>query len=153
MQVVIIRPPLIYGPGVKGNFRSIIKIIEKGLPLPFGAVHNQRSLVALDNLTDLIIICLEHPNAADQIFLAGDGQDLSSTELFREISNIMGKNLYLLPIPLILMQLVAKLLNKDELLSRLTGDLQVDISKSQIILNWTPPISVSEGLRRCLLKE
>lgn len=86
MELVIIRPPLVYGPGVKGNFASMIKLVAKGLPLPLGAVHNQRSLVALDNLVDLIITCIDHPAAANQVFLAGDGQDLSTTELLRGVA-------------------------------------------------------------------
>lgn len=149
MEVVIIRPPLVYGAGVKGNFASMIKLVEKGLPLPLGAVHNQRSLVALDNLVDLITTCIDHPAAANQIFLAGDGQDLSTTELLRGVANAMGKPSRLLPVPAGLLKLAATLLGKKAVADRLLGSLQVDISKARKVLGWNPPITVKEGLKRC----
>ena len=149
MEVVIIRPPLVYGAGVKGNFASMIKLVEKGLPLPLGAVHNQRSLVALDNLVDLIITCIDHPAAANQIFLAGDGQDLSTTELLRGVAKAMGKPSRLLPVPAGFLKLAATLLGKKAVADRLLGSLQVDISKARKVLGWNPPITVEEGLKRC----
>ena len=149
MEVVIIRPPLVYGPGVKGNFASMIKLVEKGLPLPLGAVHNQRSLVALDNLVDLIITCIDHPAAANQVFLAGDGQDLSTTELLRGVAGAMGKPSRLIQVPPSFLMLGATLLGKKAVAQRLLGSLQVDISKACSLLGWEPPISVEEGLRRC----
>lgn len=152
MEVVIIRPPLVYGPGVKGNFASMIRLVEKGLPLPLGAIHNQRSLVALDNLVDLIITCIEHP-AANQVFLAGDGQDLSTTELLQGVAKAMGKPSRLIPVPPSWLMLGAKLLGKETMAQRLLGSLQVDISKARDLLGWEPPISVEEGLRRCFVKD
>lgn len=149
MEVVIIRPPLVYGPGVKGNFVSMIKLVSKGLPLPLGAIHNQRSLVALDNLVDLIIICIHHPEAANQVFMAGDGQDLSTTELLQGVARAMGKPSRLFPIPTSLLILAATLSGKKTVAQRLFGSLQVDISKARDLLGWEPPISVKEGLRRC----
>ena len=149
MEVVIIRPPLVYGPGVKGNFANLIKLVGKGLPLPLGAIHNRRSLVALDNLVDLIITCIDHPNAANQVFLASDGQDLSTTDLLQGLAQAMGKPSRLFPIPGALLSLAASALGKKSIADRLLGSLQVDISKTQDLLNWTPPISVDEGLRRC----
>ncbi|MDD7805851.1 MAG: SDR family oxidoreductase [Endozoicomonas sp. (ex Botrylloides leachii)] len=149
IEVVIIRPPLVYGPGVKGNFASMIKLMAKGLPLPLGAIHNQRSLVAVDNLVDLIITCIDHPAAANQVFLAGDGQDLSTNELLREVALAMGKPARLLPVPSSLLMLGATLLGKRAVAQRLLGSLQVDISKARDLLGWEPPISVKEGLRRC----
>ena len=149
MEVVIIRPPLVYGPGVKGNFANLIKLVGKGLPLPLGAIHNQRSMIALDNLVDLIITCIDHPNAANQVFLASDGQDLSTTELLQGLAQAMGRPSRLLPIPGALLSLAASVLGKKPVADRLLGSLQVDISKIQDLLNWTPPISVDEGLRRC----
>ena len=149
MEVVIIRPPLVYGPGVKGNFANLIKLVGKGLPLPLGAIHNQRSMVALDNLVDLIITCIDHPNAANQVFLASDGQDLSATELLQGLAQAMGKPSRLLPIPGALLSFAASALGKKPIADRLLGSLQVDISKTQNLLNWTPPISIDEGLRRC----
>ena len=149
MEVVIIRPPLVYGPGVKGNFASMTKLVAKVLPLPLGAIHNQRSLVAVDNLVDLIITCIDHPAAANQVFLAGDGQDLSTTELLRGVARAMGKPSRLIPVPSSLLMLVATLLGKKATAQRLLGSLQVDISKTRDLLGWAPPITAEEGLRRC----
>ena len=149
MEVVIIRPPLVYGPGVKGNFASMIKLVEKGLPLPLGAIHNKRSLVALDNLVDLIITCIDHPAAANQVFLAGDGEDLSTTELLQGEARAMGKPSRLVPVPAGLLMFGATVLGKKAIAQRLLGSLQVDISKARNLLGWQPPLSVEEGLKRC----
>ena len=149
MEIVIIRPPLVYGPGVKGNFASMVELVAQGLPLPLGAINNQRSLVALDNLVDLIITCIDHPAAANQVFLAGDGQDLSTTELLRGVSRAMGKPSRLISVPLYLLMLGSRLLGKTAVAQRFLGSLQVDISKARHLLGWEPPITVDEGLRRC----
>lgn len=149
MELVIIRPPLVYGAGVKGNFATMAKLVAKGLPLPLGAIHNKRSLVALDNLVDLIITCIDHPAAANQIFLAGDGEDISTTQLLRGVANAMGKPSRLIPIPASWLMMAATVLGKKDVAQRLLGSLQVDISKAQQLLGWTPPLSVAEGLRRC----
>jgi len=149
LEVVIIRPPLVYGPGVKGNFASMIKLVEKGLPLPLGAIHNKRSLVGIDNLVDLIIHCIDHPAAANQVFLAGDGEDLSTTELLRGVGNAMGKPARLIPVPAGLLQFGATLLGRKAMGQRLLGSLQVDISKTCELLDWKPPYTVEKGLRRC----
>jgi nucleoside-diphosphate-sugar epimerase len=149
MELVIIRPPLVYGPGVKGNFASMIKLVGKGLPLPLGAVHNKRSLVALDNLVDLIITCIDHPGAADQTFLASDGEDISTTQLLQGIAQAMGKPSRLIPVPASVLQFAATLLGKKAVAQRLLGSLQVDISHTQKCLNWTPPLTVKQGLQRC----
>jgi nucleoside-diphosphate-sugar epimerase len=149
MEVVIIRPPLVYGPGVKGNFASMLRLVAKGFPLPLGAIHNKRSLVALDNLIDLIITCIDHPAAANQVFLVSDGTDLSTSELLRQVGSAMGRPARLLPVPAGLMQLGATILGKKAIAQRLLGSLQVDISKVRDLLDWEPPVSVDEGLRRC----
>jgi nucleoside-diphosphate-sugar epimerase len=149
MEVVIIRPPLVYGPGVKGNFASMIKLVEKGLPLPLGAIRNKRSLVVLDNLVDLIITCIDHPAAANQVFLAGDGEDLSTTELLQGVAKAMGKPSRLVPVPAGLLMFGATMLGKKAMAQRLLGSLQVDISKARNLLGWQPPMSVEEGLKRC----
>lgn len=149
IEIVIIRPPLIYGPGVKGNFASIIKLVSMGLPLPLGAILNQRSLVGLDNMVDLIITCIDHPAAANQIFLAGDGHDLTTTDLLRGVARAMGKPLWLIPVPETLLVRGATLLGKKAVAKRLLGSLQVDISKARDLLGWEPPIPLEEGLRRC----
>jgi nucleoside-diphosphate-sugar epimerase len=153
MDVVIIRPPLVYGAGVKGNFASMVKLVGKGLPLPLGAIHNKRSLVALDNLLDLIITCIDHPAAANQVFLAGDGQDVSTTELLRGVGRAMGKPARLIPVPAGMLMFGASLLGKKAVVQRLLGSLQVDISKARNLLGWEPPLSVEEGLRRCFDSE
>jgi nucleoside-diphosphate-sugar epimerase len=148
MEVVIIRPPLVYGHGVKANFLTMMRWLNKGIPLPLGAIHNQRSLVALDNLVDLIITCLDHPAAANQVFLAGDGEDLSTPELLRRLGLALGKPARLLPVPVPLLQAGASLLGRCDMAQRLCESLQVDISKARNLLGWNPPISVDEGLRR-----
>lgn len=149
MEVVIIRPPLVYGRGVKGNFASMIRLVKRGLPLPLGAIHNKRSLVGIDNLVDLIVRCLDHPAAANQILLASDGEDLSTTELLRSVAKAMGKPLRLLPIPARMLQLGASVLGKQAMAQRLLGSLQMDISQTCALLEWVPPYTVEEELRRC----
>ncbi len=149
MEVVIIRPPLVYGPGVKGNFASMINLVARGLPLPLGAVYNKRSLVALDNLVDLIITCIAHPGAANQTFLVSDGEDLSTTQLLEGVAEAMGKPSRLIPVPASILQFGATLFGKKALAQRLLGSLQVDISHTQKCLNWTPPLTVKQGLQRC----
>lgn len=153
MEVVIIRPPLVYGPDAPGNFGLLLRVLEKGFPLPFGAVSNRRTLVGVDNLCDLIMTCVDHPAAANQIFFAGDGQDLSTTELLNGVARAMGKPSRLIPIPSRLIMLAASLIGKKNIAQRLLGSLQVDISKAQNLLGWVPPISVEEGLRRCFIKD
>lgn len=149
MEFVIIRPPLVYGPSVKGNFASMIKLVAKGLPLPLGSVHNKRSLVALDNLVDLITTCIDHPGAVNQTFLVSDGEDLSTTQLLQGVAEAMGKPSRLVPVPAGLLQLGATLLGKRSVAQRLLGSLQIDISHTQKCLNWTPPLTVKQGLQRC----
>ncbi|MBD7978568.1 UDP-glucose 4-epimerase family protein [Serpens gallinarum] len=149
MEVTIIRPVLVYGPGVKGNFASMINLVEKGIPLPLGSIHNKRSLVGIDNLVDLIIRCIDHPAAANQVFLAGDGEDLSTTQLLRSVAKAMGRPARLIPVSTGLLQFGATLLGKKAMAQRLLGSLQVDISKTRELLGWTPPVSVEEGLKRC----
>ena len=149
MEVVIVRPPLVYGPGVKANFAALMRAVQRGLPLPLGAVtHNRRSLVALDNLVDLLITCIDHPAAANQTFLVSDGEDLSTTDLLRRMARAMNAPARLLPVPPALLKLGAELIGKGDIAQRLLGSLQVDITHTRETLGWTPPISVDEGLRR-----
>lgn len=150
MEVVIIRPPLVYGPSVKANFAALMRAVQKGWPLPLGAVHNQRSLVALDNLVDFIITCITHPQAANQTFLVSDGQDLSTAELVRGMAQAAGVPARLLPVPVWALQAAGSLLGKGDAVQRLCGNLQVDISKARELLGWIPPVSVAEGLRRAM---
>ncbi len=149
MEVVVIRPPLVYGPGVKGNFATMIKLVDMGRLLPLGAIHNKRSLVGIDNLVNLIIRCIDHPAAANQVFLASDGEDLSTTGLLRGVAKAMGKPARLIPVPAGILQLGATLLGKKAMAQRLLGSLQVDISKTCEMLDWKPPYTVQEGLKRC----
>jgi nucleoside-diphosphate-sugar epimerase len=145
MEMVIIRPPLVYGPGVKANFAALMRAVQRGYPLPLGAVHNQRSLVALDNLVDFIVTCITHPQAANQTFLVSDGQDLSTTELVRGMAQAAGVPARLMPVPVWALQAGASLLGKGDAVQRLCGNLQVDISKARSLLGWVPPVSVEEG--------
>lgn len=149
MEVVVIRPPLVYGPGAPGNFGSLVRWVGKGIPLPFGAIHNKRTLVGIDNLVDLIVRCIAHPAAANQVFLAGDGEDISTTDLLRRVGFAMGKPTRLVPVPAGLLQFGATLLGKKAMAQRLLGSLQVDIGKTCEMLDWKPPYTVDEGLRRC----
>ncbi|MBF7730530.1 SDR family oxidoreductase [Pseudomonas sp. N040] len=148
MQVVIIRPVLVYGPGVKANFESLLRWLQQGLPLPLGAIHNQRSLVALDNLVDLLVTCIEHPAAANQTLLVSDGEDLSTSELLRRLAAALGRPARLLPVPGWILAAGAAMLGRRALGRRLCCSLQVDIGKTRQLLGWSPPVSVDEGLRR-----
>ncbi|RWU17775.1 NAD-dependent dehydratase [Pseudomonas alkylphenolica] len=147
LEVVIVRPVLVYGPGVKANFRSMMSWLNKGVPLPFGAIHNKRSLVSVDNLVDLLVACINHPAAANQTFLASDGEDLSTTELLRRLGTALGKPAKLLPVPAALIKGGAKMVGLGSLSQRLCGSLQVDISKTRELLGWTPPLGVDQALR------
>jgi nucleoside-diphosphate-sugar epimerase len=150
MEVVIIRPPLVYGPGVKANLAALMRVVQRGWPLPLGAVHNQRSLVAMDNLVDFIFTCITNPLAANQTFFVSDGQDLSTTDLVRGMARAAGVTARLLPVPVWSLQAGASLLGKGDAIQRLCGNLQVDISKARSLLGWVPPVSVDEGLRRLM---
>lgn len=149
LDLVVIRPPLVYGPGAPGNFGRLVRAVRSGTPLPLGAVrHNRRTLVALDNLVDLIITCMHHPAAANQTILAGDGEDLSTTDLLRRLATALGVAPRLIPVPVSLLEAVAGLLGMRGMVQRLCGNLQVDISRARRLLGWTPPVTVDEGLRR-----
>lgn len=150
MEVVVVRPPLVYGPGVGGNFRRMLGWLSRGLPLPLGATGNRRSLVALENLVDLLVTCIDHTAAANQVFLVSDGEDLSTTDLLLRLGLAMGKPARLLPVPVGLLGMLAAGLGKQEVAGRLCDSLQVDTSKTRVLLGWMPPLSVDEGLRRCV---
>lgn len=150
IELVIIRPPLVYGPGVKANFAALMCAVQKGLPLPLGAVHNKRSLVSLDNLTDFICLCASHANAANQTFLVSDGQDLSTAELIEGLALAAGRSSRLLPVPVWFLHWAGGVMGKSEQVQRLCENLQVDIGKARLLLQWHPAISVAEGLRRAI---
>lgn len=149
MEVVIIRPPLVYGPGVGANFLRMMRWLHRRVPLPLGAMDgNLRSLVALDNLVDLLMTCIDHPAAANQVFLVSDGEDLSTTALVRRLAAAMAVPARLFPVPLWLLDASASLLGKKAMLNRLCGNLRVDISHTRQVLGWSPLVDVDEGLRR-----
>ncbi|WP_071461755.1 UDP-glucose 4-epimerase family protein [Polynucleobacter asymbioticus] len=149
LEVTIIRPPLIYGPGIKGNFANLLLLVSGGFPLPLGSVvKNRRSFVALDNLVDLILTCVKHPKAANQTFLISDGEDLSTTELMHKIAIALNRDLRLFPMPIFFLELLAKLLGKKAIAKRLLSSLCVDITKTRSLLGWKPIVSIEEGLRR-----
>jgi nucleoside-diphosphate-sugar epimerase len=150
MEMVIVRPPLIYGPGVKANFASMMRWVSRGIPLPLGGIHNARSMVALDNLVDLLVTCLKHPAAAGQTFLVSDGDDVSTTDLLRRTARAMGKRALLLPVPASLLEMVGALLGRRAMVQRLCGSLQVNIDKTRSILGWAPPLSLDEGLKKAV---
>ena len=153
MEVVIIRPPLVCGPGVKANFSAMMRRLKRGVPLPLGAIHNQRSLVALDNLVDLIVTCITHPAAANQTFLVSDGENVPTTELLRSMDEAMGRPARLIPVPVSWLKLAATMVGKQDVAQRLCGSLQVDIEKTRRMLGWTPPLSLDERLRRAVAGE
>lgn len=148
MEVVIIRPPLVYGPGVQANFATMMHWLVRGIPLPLASViRNCRSLVALDNLVDLIMVCLKHPAAANQTFLVSDDEDLSTAELLKRMGVAIGHSAHLFYLPPSLLKFGATIFHKQDIYHRLCCSLHLDISKTKHLLNWSPPISVNEGLR------
>ncbi|MBL1293391.1 MAG: SDR family oxidoreductase [Thiotrichales bacterium] len=146
LEVVVIRPPLVYGPGVKANFLSMMCWLYREAPLPFGSVHNKRSMIALDNLVDLIVTCVDHPNAANKIFLASDDDDLSTTELLQRMARALGKTFRLFSVPVWLLKVAAMLIGKRDVAQRLLGSLQVDISNTKEVLDWVPPLTVDQAI-------
>ncbi|EGQ9283843.1 SDR family oxidoreductase [Vibrio vulnificus] len=149
MDVVIIRPTLVYGPGVKANFASLMTFVSRGIPLPFGSItNNKRSLVFVDNLVDLIVTCIDHPKAANQVFLVSDDHDVSTSQMVREMALALGKPTWQLTVPIWCYNLAGKLFNKSGVVDRLTGSLQVDISHTKETLGWTPPQSLQEGFKQ-----
>ena len=147
MEIVIIRPPLIYGTGVKANFKSMINWINKSIPLPLNNIKNKRSFVSIENLIDFIKLCIVHPKAANQVFLVGDGEDLSTTELLIKIANALNKPLFWLPIPLGIVRLFAKIFNKYNLNNKLFDNLQIDLNKNKKLLGWEPLININFSLK------
>jgi nucleoside-diphosphate-sugar epimerase len=148
MEIVVVRPPLVYGPGVKGNFAQLLCWVRRGVPLPLGAVNNRRSLVGLDNLIDLLVKCLDHPRAAGKVFLVSDGEDLSTTGLLKKVAAALGQSALLMPVPPAMLRAVARLLRRPVVAQRLLDSLQIDMTFTQETLAWNPPMSVDEELRR-----
>lgn len=150
MELCIVRPPLVYGPGVRANFAALIRAVARGVPLPLASVDNCRSMVALDNLVDLVVTCIRHPAATNQTILVSDGRDLSTPALIRGLAQAMGRPSRLFACPPALLHFAARMVGKADAMDRLCGSLQVDITKAQTLLGWRPPVSVEEGLRRAV---
>lgn len=147
LEVVILRPPLVYGPYVKANFLRLLKLTKLGLTLPFGGLCNQRSMIYVENLVDAIMTCLEHPEAAGETFFVSDGVDISTSQLIRMIASSMGKKPMFMPFPPILLNMLGKVTGKSAEVERLTGSLCMDSSKIRRILDWEPPFTMEEGIR------
>jgi len=150
IQLVIIRPPLIYGPGVKANFKQLVELCLSPLPLPFASLNNKRSFVSLDNLVDFIILCCMHPQAANQTFLISDDEDMTIAELIRTVRRANQQTSRLFPVPPWLLQYLFKFIGKSGLTQRLLGTLQVDISKAKTLLGWQPALSFHDGIAKTL---
>lgn len=153
MDIVIIRPTLVYGPNAPGNFRMLASLAKLKLPLPLGGIHNRRSFLAVDNLVDLIITCINHPRAANQTFLACDDEDVSTSELLAMMIKAAGNTPMLLPVPQSWLKAVAKLVGKQDVVERFCSNLQVDIEHTKSTLNWHPIISVHDAINKCFPKE
>ncbi len=147
LEIVIVRPPLVYGAGVKGNFAQMLRIVARGVPLPFASVHNKRDLVYVGNLVDALIACATHPAAAGQTYLLGDGEPVSTSQLLRHLAQALDVPLRVFPLPPQLLVLAGRLLGKSAQVERLLGSLQVDSGKIRSQLNWTPPYTLQQGLQ------
>lgn len=151
LELTIVRPPLVYGPGAPGNFGRLARIVARGVPLPFGAIRNRRSLIAIDNLVDFITIAIANPAAANETFLVSDGEDLSTAELVTRLGRAQGRRPRLIPVPAAILRSVAALVGKRDVVDRLIGSLEIDSTKARRVLQWTPPVAVDEALRRTAL--
>lgn len=148
LEVVILRPPLVYGPEVKGNFLRLLAAIDRGLPLPLASVENRRSLIGLSNLVDFLTVCVDHPVAAGETFLIADGEDLSTPELTRRLAQALGRPARLWPCSVSLMRLAAQALGKQGEIERLCGSLTVDSQKARSLLSWSPVVPMNMELAR-----
>jgi len=148
LQIMVLRPPLVYGPSAPGNWRRLVRWVRSGLPLPLGAIDNRRSLMGIDNLTDLILRCVSHPAAANRTLLVSDGEDISTPDLVRAIAQTLGRRVLLLPVPAPWLRLGARLVAKADLVDKLLGSLLVDSSRARSLLDWSPPVSLADGLGR-----
>lgn len=147
LEVVVVRSPLVYGPGVKANFASLMRALQQRLPLPFAAIDNRRSLVARDNLVDLLLLCARHPAAVGRMFLVSDGRDLSTAQLCRELSEALGVSPRLLPVPTRVLRMLGLIVGRGQQMQRLLGSLQVDISETCELLDWKPPVQMRQAIQ------
>ena len=148
LEVVVVRLPLVYGSGVKGNLVRLIKFVKLGIPMPFSSIKNKRSMIGIDNLVDILIRCVDHPDAVGKTFLVSDGEDVSTPDLINFIASSLGGKARLFPVPIYILKLFGSILGKQKEINRLIGSLQIDSSYTKEILNWTPYLSVEEGIRR-----
>jgi UDP-glucose 4-epimerase len=150
LELVVIRPPMVYGPGVGGNFATLIRALQRGLPLPLASITgNRRSLVGVDNLVSLILLCASHPEASGRVWMCSDGDDVSTAELLSRLAGALGLKVNLLRFPPALLRLLGALTGRGAAVRRLCGDLTVDIGPTRDLLGWTPPVPLDEGLRSC----
>ena len=150
LEVCIIRPPLVYGPGVKANFSALLKLASKNFPVPFGSIQNKKSFVAIDNLVSLIVTCIDHPNAINQVFLVSDDQDISTSKLYSIMTNAYGKKARLIKVNTLLLKRAFGLIGKGPMIDRLCDDLRVDIEHTKVSLDWTPVVSTDDGVKLCV---
>ena len=148
LELVTVRPPLVYGPGVGGNFLRLMCWAEKGWPLPLASIHNLRSFIGIDNLVDLLVRCVDHPKAANEVFLAADGEDLSTPDLIRRVAKLLNRPARLLPFPVNILRASASVVGMDDVVDRLCNSLQVDSGKARRVLGWQPGVSLDEGFAR-----
>ena len=151
LEIVIIRAPLVYGEEVKGNFKRLLNLVYKKIPMPFAKVSNLRSFIGIENLTNLIVCCIDHPKAAGQTFLASDGEDISTPDLIKKLSKLMGQPSRLFAFPLLIIKLISYLIGKSLEVKRLLDSLRVDSSNTQEVLGWSPPLSLDEGLKKTVI--
>ncbi|HHM06495.1 MAG TPA: hypothetical protein ENJ19_12265, partial [Gammaproteobacteria bacterium] len=147
LELVVIRPPLVYGPGGGRNYLALLQAVERGLPLPFASVNNRRSMIFVENLAHVICLCATVPHAAGQIYLVSDNEDLSTPELLRRMGRALGRPVRLFPVPVPLLRLAGKLVGRQDMMERLVGSLAVDISAVKDELGWSPPYTQEQGLR------
>lgn len=146
LECVIVRPPLVYGPGVRANFLRLMRLVDAGVPIPLASVANRRSLLFVGNLTDALATCVAHPGAAGRTFSVSDGDDISTPELIRRIARALGRPARLLPFPVALLRLAGSLIGQGPAIDRLTGDLSIDSAPIRTALDWSPPFSMEQGL-------
>jgi len=150
IHLVIIRPPLVYGAGAKGNLAVLVKAIRLGIPLPLGRIHNRRSLIAIENLVDFITLTIDHPAAANEVFLVSDGEDLSTTELVRRLARALNKPARMFPVPARFLRIAAPIVGRGGLACHLLGSLWVDSTKASSVLGWSAPLSVDQAMGKSL---
>ena len=145
-ELTVVRPPLVYGPFVKGNMRRLVGLVDRGWPLPFGAIHNRRSFIGVDNLADFLVACSSHPRASGETLLIADGRDVSTPELIRAIAGGLGRDARLVPVPAGVLRSAGRLLGRASEVERLVGDLRVDSSRARGLLGWSPPVPFEAGI-------